>query len=114
MLILKNVTPVPQLIEYHTPRLIRWTTRWLARSLPAALDATSNAAKSSNPCLFLMSRGDRLSPPIQQEAVRRVYRGPSKICLVDGEHDQHVLEPGDDAQYKQCIEYAYKQGHRST
>jgi hypothetical protein len=98
-LVLKNVVPVPQLMRARAPFGLGWAADWLAGPLPPELDVMRNAALARAPALFLVSRGDALSPPEVQLRVRSVYRGESEACIVDGAHDQHVLAPLDEANY---------------
>ncbi len=106
-LVLRNVTPVKELMERHAPYPLKWVARALARTVQEELDVSRNAAKSENRCFFLTSREDRLAPLDVQCAVQKSYRGPSEMCLVAGVHDQHVLAVDDDLRYRHHIERAY-------
>ena len=105
--VLRNVTPVQNLMQWHAPYPVKWAARALARTMPDELDVRRNAARSENRCLFLTSRDDRLSPFQVQSQVHKLYGGPAEVCLAAGMHDQHVLTADDDLRYRHHVERAY-------
>jgi len=102
--VLRNVMPVRELLaRRYGWRTAGLSTVLLAPSVPAHLDCIANAAKARIPALFVVSRGDRVSPPGYQRKVIEAYRGPATVLEVSGGHDDRQLAAHDELAYRSAL-----------
>ena len=97
-LFLRNPVPLQQMIS-RRPRYNRWSfgmAKYLARSIPGALDAVANPAKCSAPAFFVQSEMDRVVPPEYQDLIFDAFAGPKKKFVLNGV-DHHESVPEDQA-----------------
>lgn len=52
--------------------------------IPDDLDALTNAAAATAPCVFILSGADHLVPPRYQQMVVRAYVGPKRVIDLPG------------------------------
>lgn len=92
--VLRNVIPLKQLIAGHHGRRSLWVGAWLlSRVIPPQLDGISNAARSTAPCVFVMSGRDRTIPPPYQQLVIDAYAGPHQVMrLPEADHADFFTE----------------------
>lgn len=102
-LVLRNVTPVRELLHARLPAGARWLAPLAARAFPPRLDAPANAARARMPALFVTSVRDGMSPPVAQRAIFDRYAGAKARLDVDCGHADHVLPPADEARYAALV-----------
>jgi pimeloyl-ACP methyl ester carboxylesterase len=92
--VLRNVLPLKQLIAGHHGKRSLWLGAWLlSRAVPPQLDAISNAARATAPCIFVVSGRDRTVPPTYQQLAIDAYAGPHRtLLLADADHADFFTE----------------------
>jgi uncharacterized protein len=103
-LILRNAMPLRELLKRH----YAWRTAGLSQFLiapgiPPRLDSLSNATRTRAPALFLVSREDRVVPPVFQHQLIASYAGRAIVLEVAGGHDERVLQPADEEAYRHLL-----------
>ena len=91
-LVLRNPPPVRNMIRTR-PRYSAWNfgmSKIIADEVPVELDAISNAALCSPPCLLIQSARDRVVPVEYQNRIFNAYNGPIEKFVIEGA-DHHEL-----------------------
>jgi hypothetical protein len=103
-LIVKNAIDVPAVTR---GRVAHWAPArladWASASVPVEFHPAFWAPSAKSPALFVISDGDRLSPPPAQENIVRRYGGPSYVLRVQGAHDQAALTASDEPAYAAAL-----------
>jgi pimeloyl-ACP methyl ester carboxylesterase len=94
-LYLRNCVPIHQLIasrpRYAWPSL--GLSRFVARQIPAELNAVDNSRLVSVPALFVMSARDRVVPPRFQAQVHDAFHGPKRVFTIpNADHHESIPE----------------------
>jgi pimeloyl-ACP methyl ester carboxylesterase len=92
--VLRNVLPLRQLIAGHHAKRSLWLGAWLlSRVIPLQLDSVSNGARTTAPCVFVVSGRDRTVPPRYQQLVIDAYAGPHQVMLLEeADHADFLTE----------------------
>jgi uncharacterized protein len=103
-LILRNAMPLRELLRGH----YTWRTAGLSRflvapAIPPRLDSLSNAVRARAPALFLVSKEDRVVPPVFQHELIASYAGRAIVLEIAGGHDERVLQPADEEAYRRIL-----------
>lgn len=99
-LILRNVTPLHQLLARQSASWAKVLPKYLSRKVPKTLDAFANAALATAPALFIISKNDVISPAVLQHEVADAYLGPCTRLEVAGGHDERQFRANDEALYR--------------
>jgi uncharacterized protein len=102
-LILRNAMPLRELLMGHYTWRTAGLSRFVTRSIPPRLDSFSNAARTRAPALFLVSREDRVVPPVLQHRLIASYGGPATVLEISGGHDERVLQAADEEAYRRML-----------
>lgn len=102
-LILRNVTPFAQSLNWHLPSRASSLGRHVQRAFPAELDGLANARACRAKCLCVRARGDKLAPPAVQQEVQHAYGGTMLVCDVEGGHSIRQLSTSDEHNYSRLV-----------
>lgn len=104
LLLLRNVTPIHQLVERRTSGLFPGSMRGrIQRVLERRLDCVLNAKRCMSKALFVVSEGDRVSPHGFQQEVAEALAGKATTLVVKGSHDSRELNPADEVKYVRAV-----------
>jgi len=95
--VLKNVLSVPDLLARRMPVAVG---RWLA---PSGSDLCALSLRAQCKALFVVSKGDNLSPATMQHRVIDAYAGRAHVLEVEGDHDDAALSAADAPRYRDAI-----------
>lgn len=100
---LRNVVPLQQLLRARSAWRSAGLARVAASAIPVELDCIANARRIAAQGVFLVSRGDRVSPPPFQRAVIDAFAGPRQVLEIAGGHDERALQPDDEIAYRALV-----------
>lgn len=116
-LVVRNAMPLRELIMRRYAWWNLWLPAWtVSCHLPHALDGIANASRCRAPALFLVSREDRIVPPLYQQRVIGAYAGAKEVLHVSGGHDERSFTVSDEIAYEQALRHFHAasiHGHAS-
>ena len=103
-LVMKNPPPLRELVMGR----FGWWNLWLvagpvAAGVPGELSATTNAAQSHAPAVFIRAGGDSLVPPDYQARVFEAYAGRKQLVVLDGAEHNTPLSSEDEAAVREAM-----------
>lgn len=102
--VLRNATPLKQLIAGHHGSRGLWVGSWiLSRFVPRPLDSVANAAQCGVPAVFLVSGADEIVPPAYQRQIIDAYAGEKQVLVMEGATHTDQPSPSEKAAYRQAL-----------
>jgi pimeloyl-ACP methyl ester carboxylesterase len=104
---LRNPVPLSQVIRSR-PRYNWWNggaAKWIARQIPAALNAVDNAAKCTCPAVFVQSERDRLVPLKFQNLILEPFAGPKNTFIIHGANHHHKIPTEQEDEYLEVVSW---------